>query len=131
VCVLANGITLSGFKFMCIKAENDEIVGRKGVSLPFSSPALSEASFLFHRPCFVLSSHLYPLAVGLHPSYTSPIPHHEPSASALPRKITPSSCPCSLTGHDATPFPILIQQYKADQPHRNEVYSSSLPFKPS
>lgn len=29
---IANGITLNGFKFMTIKAESDEVVGRKGVS---------------------------------------------------------------------------------------------------
>lgn len=28
----ANGVTLAGFKFMTIKAEPDEVVGRKGVS---------------------------------------------------------------------------------------------------
>jgi hypothetical protein len=27
----ANGITLAGFKFMTIKAESDEVAGRKGV----------------------------------------------------------------------------------------------------
>ena len=30
----ANGITLSGFKFMTIKAEPDEAIGRKGVRRP-------------------------------------------------------------------------------------------------
>ncbi|WVQ82821.1 hypothetical protein IAT38_004953 [Cryptococcus sp. DSM 104549] len=28
--VRANGITLSGFKFMCIQANEDEVIGRKG-----------------------------------------------------------------------------------------------------
>ena len=29
---IAGGITLSGFKFMTIKADDEEVVGRKGVS---------------------------------------------------------------------------------------------------
>lgn len=29
----ANGITLNGFKFMCIQATPEEVIGRKGVSL--------------------------------------------------------------------------------------------------
>lgn len=32
---LANGITLGGFKFMAIKAESDEVIGRKGVSASY------------------------------------------------------------------------------------------------
>jgi len=32
---VGKGITLSGFKFMTIKADPDEAIGRKGVSLLF------------------------------------------------------------------------------------------------
>lgn len=31
--LIANGITLNGFKFMCIQATPEEVIGRKGVSL--------------------------------------------------------------------------------------------------
>jgi hypothetical protein len=50
LCGIANGITLAGFKFMCIKAESDEVIGRKGVSS--SSPS----SFF----SFIYPLHLFP-----------------------------------------------------------------------
>ena len=50
---LANGITLAGFKFMTVRAEPEEVIGRKGVSsLPVLEGMEAEAvgTRSVHRP---------------------------------------------------------------------------------
>lgn len=49
--LIANGITLNGFKFMCIQATPEEVIGRKGVSLLNSSSAVFVSSHSSGRSC--------------------------------------------------------------------------------